>query len=102
MKNTRDLLKFGHREREEAARLLSALHTDKDKADMLSDGVAVEFNLMSGEVFLVDEDYNIAMMNGDILENWHLCPECGEEGFAEKFEGDDVNKCCLEYIKEVS
>lgn len=36
-----------------------------------------------GYVFLTNSEYQVCMMNGDKLEEWHSCPECGAEGFAE-------------------
>lgn len=79
--NTRDLMAFGYVELKEAARLLHALKTINDETKNLGDNVALEFNPRSGNVFLVDEDFNVAMMNGNTLENWYFCPECGNEGF---------------------
>jgi len=79
--NTQDLSEFGFIERQEAGRLLGALGTHHDKTDNMGDGVKVEFNPMSGNVFLVDEDYNVAMMNGHDLETFYSCPQCGNEGF---------------------
>ena len=81
MENTRDLAKFGHRERAIAGELLSVLHTGNDKTERLSnDGIAVEFNLSTGFVFLVDDDYNVALMEDGKLVDWLSCPECGTEG----------------------
>jgi hypothetical protein len=39
------------------------------------------------------------MINGDNLEDWFFCPECGNEGFKEDFK--DFDECCKEYIKEM-
>ena len=74
-----DLNGFGYRELDLAAKLLKAL---KDQAvDFLGQGVRLCFNTVSGNVFLCDEDYNVAMMDGVRLEQWFVCPECGDEGF---------------------
>lgn len=99
--NTRNLEEFGYAEREEAGRLLSALGTSKDNTEFLGDGVAVEFNPYSGNVFLVDEDYNVAMMDGDYLEDFHTCPNCGGEGIAPEFREDNTDECCQEYADEL-
>lgn len=102
MKNTRDLAQFGHVERKEAGRLLSALSSNKDKTVHFQHlGVAVEFNPMSGYVFLVDEDYNVAIMNGDELEDFHTCPNCGGEGVASDFRQDNEAECCQEYADDM-
>lgn len=82
--NTRDLSKFGYREKDLAAELLKAL--SNGQGDFLEDDIAVEFNPHSGNVFLVDADNNVGMMNGDKLEQWFYCHECGEEGFKEDFD----------------
>jgi len=97
MTNTQDLSQFGYTELSRAAKLLSA-YCDQDH-DFLYDGVAIELNPDSGCVFLIDEDYNVGMMNGDTLEAWLYCPTCGTEGFLDDMidEGDD---CCIEYLQE--
>jgi hypothetical protein len=103
MQNTQNLADFGNTEREEAAQLLSALGSNRDDTTHFSDrGVAVEFNPMSGYVFLVDEDYNTAMMNGDRLENFHTCFNCGGEGLASDFREDNSGSdCCQEFADEL-
>jgi len=100
MDNTRDLMQFGYRELKLAGELLSALKTEKDKTKFLGDGVAVEFNPKSGHVFLIDEDLNVAMMNGDNLEDFFSCPECGHEGFLDEMKHNG-NKECKEYFKQI-
>ena len=100
-KNTQNLADFGHRERAMAGELLSVLGTVRDLTRYLSDGVAVEFNPYSGNVFLVDEDYNVAMMNGHDLEDFHTCPNCGNEGFASEFRSEFDDDCCQEYADDL-
>jgi len=82
---TSDLAKFGYRELEIASRLLSAYVKEPD---ILGNGVQVFMNMHSGYVFLSDEDYNTAMMNGDKLEIYYCCSECGDEGFLEDLAGN--------------
>ena len=93
---TNDLSRFGYRELKMAGELLTAL--SEQGADYLTDHVNIFMNTNSGNVFLSDEDFNVAMMNEDKLEQWFSCPECGYEGFKEdmKHEG---NKECKEYLK---
>ena len=81
---TTDLSRFGYRELKMAASLLGAYC--ENPPDFLGDGVTVMFNTHSGCVFLTDEDFNIGMMNGDRLEQFHTCFECGAEGFAEEMD----------------
>lgn len=99
--NTRDFLKFGYRELDIAGDLLKALKTKHDKTRFLSHGVAVEFNPNSGNVFLVDEDFNVAMMNGDDLEDFFSCPICGHEGFLDDMKHGEDNPECLDYVLEI-
>lgn len=96
MTTTTDLKDFGFRELQLAARLLTALCNKRP--DFLGDGVHLMMNTQSGCVFLTDEDFNVGMMNGDALEQWHSCPECGAEGFADDLPDDP---CCQAYLGEV-
>ena len=96
MTTTTDLKDFGFRELRMAADLLNAYC--ENPPECLGDGVHLMMNLHSGCVFLTDEDFNVAMMNGDTLEPFHSCPECGAEGFAEDMPESD---CCQQYLKEV-
>jgi hypothetical protein len=102
MVNTRDFSKFGARERNTAGELLTALHTSNDKATRLSDnGISIEFNLNSGMVFLVDEDCNVAVMEGDKLVDFLSCPQCGTEGTPSDFAGSSPESCCVDYLGEL-
>lgn len=100
MTNTNDLSKFGYIELKETARLLNA-YVDNGKNILDGDGVKVGFNPNSGCVFLVDEDYNVAMMNGDDLELWYNCPICGHEGFLEDMQHGEDDEECQEYLKDI-
>lgn len=94
--NTRDLTKFGQRERVIAAQLLLAIGTDIDKTKFLSDDVSVEFNPNSGYVFLVDGNNNTAMMNDGKLEDYITCYNCGAEALASNFREECTDECCQE------
>jgi hypothetical protein len=93
---TNDLTRFGYRELDMAGDLLKAYANSP--LDELRDGVQVWFNANSGNVFLSDEDYNTAMMNGDKLELWYYCTECGEEGFAADFNQDPIHEVKDGYV----
>lgn len=88
--NTQDLSKFGYRELDMAADLLKALANGE--GDFLNDGITLEFNPNSGNVFVYDEEFNTGMMNGDKFEQHYTCGECGAVGFAEDFSDDDTHK----------
>lgn len=96
MTTTTDLAEFGFRELKMAAELLAA-YCDSPPS-FLTGGVQVIMNTYSGYVFLTDEDFNVAMMNGGKLEQFHSCPECGAEGF-----GEDLpdHACCKSHLQEV-
>lgn len=83
---TTDLGDFGHRERVMAEELLKAWREQGLPEDFSDDKVTLMMNTSSGHVFLVNEDFQVAMMNCDKLESFYNCPECGNEGFA-----DDIN-----------
>lgn len=99
MNNTQDISQFGFRELKEAARLLTA-YTEADK-NIIGDGIHIEFNPNSGNVFLVDEDYRVAMMNEDVLEEFFSCPICGHEGFLDDMYHNENNDDCAAYCKEI-
>ena len=98
MNNTQDLSEFGLRELDMAGTLLKAFSNNPNVLDEYI--ISVEFDPESGNVFIMDDDYNVAMMNGDILERFYSCPECGEEGFKDEL-SEYGNKCCIEYLNEV-
>ena len=96
MTTTTDLRDFGFRELRMAAELLTAYC--ENPPTCLGDGVHLMMNTCSGCVFLTDEDFNVAMTNGDKLEQFHSCPECGAEGFADELPD---STCCQQYLQEV-
>lgn len=95
---TENLGDFGARERKMAADLLAAdLPEGFDNS-----GVKVAMNKGSGNVFLVNENYQCAMMNGDKLEIFHSTPYEGREGFlsdlVKEYSPDDLHHDDVEYI----
>lgn len=102
--NTRDLTEFGQKELHDAGKLLIAL-AEANETEYLGDGVAVEFNPQSGNVFLVDEDFNVAMLTDDgKLEDWFSSPYEGEEGFYSDLVEmrDDLNEEDQEWLDEIT
>lgn len=63
-----------------------------ENSHLLGDGISLTFNLNSGYVFLTDDEFNVAMMNGDKLEIFHTCFNCGNEGFAEDFKSGEESE----------
>lgn len=101
MSTTRDLSKFGARELRLAQDLLTA-YLEKDDS-CLGDTVAIEFNFNSGLVFMVDSEYNVAVLHdtGNLVD-FINCPECGFEAPAPEFEEGSELACCGQYHKERS
>ncbi len=81
-----------------AGDLLKALANPSSKTQAegyeLGDGVTISMNTSSGNVFLVDEDYNVAMLNEDgKLENWVSCSYCGAEEFKSRIPLSEDGEC---------
>ena len=99
---TEDLADFGSRERTMAAELLAQPLPDTFN----DDGVKLAFNLSSGYVFLVNSDYQVAMMNGDTLAVHHTTPYQGREGFIEdllaEYTPDDLHREDADYIRDAA
>jgi hypothetical protein len=99
---TENLAGFGYRERDLASDLLKASLPD----NFYDQGVKVAFNAMSGYVFLTNDDYQVAMFNGDKLALWHSTPYSGLEGFIDELisenEPNDINSEDADYIIEAA
>ena len=54
----------------------------------------------SGNVFLTNANYDVAMMNGDTLESFYSCPNCGHEGFKEDMSHDGDAEC-KRYLRDI-
>jgi hypothetical protein len=98
---TSDLSKFGARERKMLIELLTAWREQGLPADFYDCKVFPMMNTESGNVFLCNEDYQVCMMNGDKLESFYSCPQCGHEGFLEEMEHNEDNDDCQEYLNEI-
>lgn len=92
---TTNLADFGFHEREELIQLLRAWHIQGLPKDFVEDEVLPMFNRNSGHVFLTNSEYQTCMMNGNNLEIWNNCFECGNEGFEEdcKLNEKGCNHC---------
>ncbi len=78
---TTDLSQFGYIELVETRKLLQAWEEQGLPEDFEYDEVTIMFNKMSGNVFLTNAEYQVAMLNGDTLESFYSCLQCGNEGF---------------------
>lgn len=97
---TTDLAKFGYREKAMASKLLAEMCKGLPE-DFSDDEVTVMMNSNSGNVFLTNADYQVAMMNGDKLESFYNCPYCGHEGFKEDMAHEAKDAECKRYMKEL-
>lgn len=84
---TADLSEFGYMELFEAGKLLLAYA--ENGSEFLGDGITLNFNKLSGYVFLCDEDYNIGLLEEGAIVPFYSCPQCGNEGTQE--EGKENN-----------
>ena len=98
---TCDLARFGSREREMVRELLDAWHSQGLPDDFNDDEVKPFMNMNSGNVFLCNSDFQVAMMNGDKLESFYYCPYCGHEGFKDEMEHEAENAECTRYLNEI-
>ena len=78
--NLNDIITFD-RERALAIELLQAWGEQGLPDDFYEEGVKLAFNRNSGYVFLVNDEYQCAMMNDDKLEIHYTSPYDGHEGF---------------------
>ncbi len=96
--NTRNFEDLGSRERAVLATILNAwtLYGLPDGFEQIN--VVWEFNPGSGCLFLINEDYQTLMLNGDRLEEWVTCSDCGAEGFGSEMDGFVGSQCakCLD------
>lgn len=81
---TSNLSDFGTRERGLLIDLLQAWESHGLPYDFCYEEVVPMMNRNSGHVFLTNNEFQVAMMNGDKLESFYSCPNCGEEGFADE------------------
>ncbi len=91
---TSDFAKFGSRERAMAEELLKASREQGFPEDFDDDEVKIMMNIHSGYVFLTNADCQVAMLNGDKLESFYSCPDCGNEGFADEIGYDPYTGLC--------
>jgi len=69
------------RERVMVAEILNAWNTTGLPETFYSEGARFAFNRNSGNVFLVNDEYQCAMMNDAVLESFYSTPYNGHAGF---------------------
>ena len=68
-------------ERKEVLAIMKAWDKNGLPDNFYDEGVRFAFNKNSGYVFLINDDYQCLMMNGDVLEEFYTSPYDGHEGF---------------------
>lgn len=71
-------------ERLEVQAIITAWNEKGLPTDFYDEGVKFAFNKNSGNVFLVNDEYQCAMMNDDKLDIWYSSPYDGHEGFIDE------------------
>lgn len=106
MSYTENLADFGARERRMLVELLQAWDTQGLPQSFADDNVRPAMNSNSGNVFLVNDDYQTAMMNGDKLELFVSTPYHGHEGFIsdllDEYSPDDLNGEDERFLREMA
>jgi hypothetical protein len=105
---TENMGEFGYREIKELSKILNAWVENGLPIDFHQEEVKPAFNKNSGYVFLVNNEYQVCMLNGDKLDIWHTLPYSGEEGFLcdlLELDSDSLHQDDVDYInayKEVT
>lgn len=100
MTTTTDLSKFGWREKRLAAELLNAACKGLP-SDFYDDEVTIMMNTQSGNVFLTNSEYQVAMISGEELKSFYTCPQCGHEGFLDEMEHNPDDSACQEFLTDI-
>lgn len=99
---TENLGKFGFREICMLKEILTAWIENGLPEGFDFDNVRPAMNMDSGFVFLVNDDYQVAMMNDNKLEIFHTLPYSGKEGFLseliEENHPDELHSEDVEYL----
>lgn len=90
---TTDLSQFGYRELELSKDIFDSWINNGLPDDFNGHNVQLIFNQNSGNVFLTNDDLQVAMINSDTgkLESWYSTPYEGREGFFKELSEDYEN-----------
>lgn len=93
MPTTTNLSDFGYRELGMLRDLIQAKMDQGLPASFDLSGVTAMMNQNSGNVFFTNDEFEVAMLNGDKLELFVTCRECGDEDFASELSLNDNGEC---------
>jgi len=97
--NTRDIARLGYREIDQLGDMLkeyakAEFQSNEDKEAWNPDEIAWEYNPTSDNLFLVNADYQVLMLNDNgKLESFLNCGNCGNEGLRAEVEFSDDFTC---------
>tara|TARA_R100000482_G_C5070927_1_gene121525 strand:- start:129 stop:479 length:351 start_codon:yes stop_codon:yes gene_type:complete len=101
---TENLADFGYREQDEAKEIFAAWKKNGLPQDFENDGVRLAFNMNSGYVFLTNNEYQVAMSDGDALYSFYTSPYEGIEGSFEDLleQYKDMHKEDKQWFKDIA
>lgn len=101
---TENLADFGYREQDEAKEIFAAWKKNGLPQDFDNDGVRLAFNMNSGYVFLTNNEYQVAMCDGDELYSFYTSPYEGIEGSFEDLldEYKNMNEEDKQWFKDIA
>lgn len=101
---TENLADFGYREQDEAKEIFSAWKKNGLPQDFENDGVRLAFNMNSGYVFLTNNEYQVAMSDGDELYSFYTSPYEAREGSFEDLleEYEDMHEEDKQWFKDIA
>ena len=103
---TENLSDFGYREIKLLRDILNAWLEDGLPDTFDNSDVRPAMNRNSGFVFLVNSEYQVAMMNENKLDLFHSLPYGGAEGFlndlVNEFTPDDLHPDDFRYLQEIA
>lgn len=104
MTTTTNLADFGTREIRMAADLLSAYADGGLPDDFYNEDVTVMMNQNSGNVFLTNAEFQVAMMVDGKLESFYSSPYEGKEGFFDELleEYADMHEEDKEWFRDLA
>lgn len=98
---TTNLADFGSRERRMLIELLTAWDEQGLPENFNDEAVVPIMNQNSGNVFLTNEDFDVAMMHNGQLESFYSCPYCGHEGFKDEMDHEAQDADCTRYLQDI-
>ena len=103
MDNNFDVSKLSNKALQDLSKILATYKTENDISDIseyANDNVHIGYNKDHDNVYLYSEEYpHSVMMNGDKLDTFHSCWNCGHEGFKEDVIHEPLNSDCEEFLE---